>query len=268
MVRDKTSAPVKERALRRLQPAAPNVAELAQRAEVLSTCRPQVRGTRAQALDLIFATAVDLGEGMRTGALGAPRFGKTYHLQEIVAEAIARGHVRLALIHDNKRPEAQYRGIVTPRTDLVPPLPPGERAIVFHGGPNYPMPEVEPIALRALALGRQRVACLLLVDELYQALKSGQHWKGPSFGEAVREGSSKLVSTAWTTQAPQCLPRECQDMTETIAIFQLQGRSLSYTIEMLRLPREAASVIPRLQRGEFVLWTNTAGCDLTIYGPH
>lgn len=229
------------------------------------------RGTRADALEIIFATAVEEKEGFRTGALGAPRFGKTYHLKEVADEAVARGLCELELIHDCKRLDVQYEGVVRADvTDLAAhPLAPDDTpVIVFHGNPAINVKaSVEDVAELGLRLGRGGTSCLVLVDELYHGLKGGQTWSGPSFAEIMREGSSQRVSSAWTTQIPQALPREPMDCSETIAIFHLAGRSLSYAVDKLGLPPEAAPVIKNLQRGEFVLWTAFEDWDGVIYGP-
>lgn len=229
------------------------------------------RGTRAAALEIIFASAVELGEGFRHSALGTPRYGKTYHLQEVAEEALQLGIVELVLIHDTKREDVQYRGAVRRNVgDLVArPLRPNEPPIVvFHPDPRSPEKcSVEEIAALGLAHGRNGGSVLVLADELYKALKGRQTWEGKSFGEVLREGSSIRVSSAFTTQVPQSLPTEALDLTETTAIFMLQGRSLSYAIDTFRLPEDAAAVIKNLKRGEFILVTNVGDWDGVIYGP-
>jgi hypothetical protein len=57
------------------------------------------------------------------------------------------------------------------------------------------------------------------------------------------------------------------DCSETIAIFHLAGRSLSYAVDQLRLPRASEAVIKNLQRGEFILWNAFDDWDGVIYGP-
>jgi len=229
------------------------------------------RGTRAQALEIIFASATELDEGFRTSALGTPRYGKTYHLQEVAEEALTRGLVEVVFIHDTKRADVQYRGAVRRNVaDLVArPLRPNEPPIVvFHPDPaTAEKCTVEEIAALGLRHGRNGGSVLVLADELYKGLKGRQTWEGRSFAEALREGSSIRVSSAFTTQVPQSLPTEALDLTETTAVFMLQGRSLSYAIDTFRLPPEAADVIKNLQRGEFILVTNVGDWDGVIYGP-
>jgi hypothetical protein len=93
------------------------------------------RGTRAEALDLIFESAERDGEGFRHGALGMPRVGKTYHLKEVVDEAQERGVAAVVLIHDVKKRDVQYEGIVRTDPDDLRARPPAETdppVIVFH----------------------------------------------------------------------------------------------------------------------------------------
>jgi hypothetical protein len=237
------------------------------------------RGTRADALDLIFETAVRDGEGFRHGALGAPRYGKTYHLVEVASEALTRGISDLLLIHDCKRLDVQYDefGAEVVRVDkadlqsrpLAEEDPP---VVVFHGAPAEGRKcSVEEVAALGLEQGRAGTPTLVLVDELYHGMKARQTWAGPSFAECLREGSSQRVSTAWTTQIPQSLPTEAMDLTETIAVFRLKRRSLRYARKMLELDADeegarTVEIISALGRGEFILITDD-GWNGVVYGP-
>lgn len=229
------------------------------------------RGSRADALDLIFQTATEENEGFRHGVLGTPRYGKTYHLKEVVAESQARGISDLALIHDCKRLDVQYEGNVRADTEDLAARPlkaDDEPVIVFHGDPMQGKKcSVESVASLGLRQGRQGTATVVLVDELYHGLKARQTWEGPSFAEVLREGSSQRVSSAWTTQIPQALPTEALDCTETIALFRLKGRSLRYAIDKLDLPPEAQEIVRRLDKGEFILLTSIDDWDGIVYGP-
>jgi len=231
------------------------------------------RGTRAQALDLIFRSAVESGEGFRTAALGIPRFGKTYHLQEVVAEAIERQICRWALVHDVKKVEPQYEGTVRASIPdlLARPLAANDdRIIVLHPAPETPTearPSVESVAQAALQLGRSGNPSLLCVDELFHALSSERQWAGPTTPLILREGSSQRVSIAFTTQIPQQLPTEALDLCESVSLFHLAGRSATYAAKRFELQPEVERALPTLARGEFFLVT-LEGCDGVIYGPN
>lgn len=236
------------------------------------------RGTRAQALGIIFRTAVEDGEGWRHGVLGAPRYGKTYHLKEVAEQSQERGLSDLTLIHDCKRLDVQYEGVV--RVDVAdlaarPLTAEDEPTIVFHGDPAAGKKcSVEDVAALGLRQGRSGTSTAIVIDELFHGLKSRQCWGNPatgeaqgSFGEVLREGSSQRVSSAWTTQIPQAVPTEGLDCTETVAVFHLNGRCLRYIVKAFELPPEAAAVIAGLQRGEFVLLTSADDWDGIVYGP-
>jgi hypothetical protein len=235
------------------------------------------RGTRAEALDLIFETAERDGEGFRTGALGMPRVGKTHHLKEVVDQAHERGIVSVALIHDVKKREAQYEGLVRSSPEDLRARPPAEGdspIIVFHPGPGADeVVAVEEVSAFGRQLGRGGTPTLVLVDELYAALKGRQTWdteqgqKQSTTAWLFREGSSQGISIAWTTQVPQSLPTEALDLTETVALFHLEGRSASYAAEGFRLPPEAVALLSKLDRGEFLLFSAHRGWDGKIYGP-
>jgi len=232
------------------------------------------RGTRAEALELIFETATEDDEGFRHGALGAPRMGKTYHMKEVAQEALDRELADLLFIHDCKRLDVQYDawGPQSVRVDVEdltsnPISEDDPPVVVFHGAPAEGRKcSVEDVAALGLQQGRQGTGTLVLVDELYHGMKSRMTWAGPAFPEILREGSSQRVSSAWTTQIPQSLPTEAMDLTETVAIFYLQRRSLRYATEMLELEPDAVAAIQSLDRGEFILIT-ADGWNGVIYGP-
>lgn len=235
------------------------------------------RGSRAEALDLIFESAERDGEGFRHGALGMPRVGKTYHLKEVVDQALERGVAQLVLIHDVKKREPQYEGLQrADRGELMarPPQEGDPPVIVFHPGPQADeVVTVEEVAQLGRQVGRSGTTVLVLPDELYAAMKGRQTWdtepgqKQSTTAWLFREGSSQGISVAWTTQVPQSLPTEAIDLSETVALFHLEGRSASYAVDAFRLPPEAAALLSKLERGEFLLFSAHRGWDGKIYGP-
>jgi hypothetical protein len=268
-------AETKKRPLRALQPAVAGDAGGAQLAPVPGApqrlARGSGRGTRAQALDVIFASAVELGEGFRHGALGIPRYGKTYHVQEVVSEALTRGIVDVALVHDVKKADAQYEGMVRVDPADLHARPPGEAdeaVVVFHpAADSERIVSLEEVSQLGFTFARAGTKTLVVADELYAGLKSRQTWDGPTTARIFREGSSQCLSIAWTTQIPQSMPTEVTDLSETVALFHLEGRSASYAAETFRLPPEAVALLSRLERGEFLLFSTYAGWDGVVYGP-
>lgn len=237
---------------------------------------PLAHGTRAQALEIIFATAIRDGEGFRTGALGNPRFGKTFHLQDVIDQALAQGISRRVFIHDVKKPEPQYQGATAASPEAwaseiehyqTEPI------VVFHAAPPVPRPSVQAVCTVAQAVAAEGEPCLLVVDEMFKATTGGRAWlKGPEgepalIAEFLREGSSCRISTAWTTQIPQSLPTEALVLTETCALFHLEGLSASYAAEAYRLDPDAVAALSTLGRGEFILFDSNHAWNRTIYGP-
>jgi hypothetical protein len=205
-----------------------------------------------------------------TGALGIPRVGKTYHLQEVVEAVIERGIADFALIHDvKKKGEPQYKGTVRHSVEDLRARGLTERdapVIVFNPRPGERIP-AESVASLALDLSARGQKTLVLGDELYHALKGRQAWAGEHWPLLFREGSSQGISTGWSTQVPQTLATEAIDLTQTVALFHLEGRSAGYAVDAFRLPPDAEALLSRLQRGEFILFSAHHGFDGKIYGP-
>lgn len=223
------------------------------------------RATRAEALAIIFATAIRDDEGFRHGALGKPRMGKTFHLKDVVWQAVDQGIADVALIHDCKRQEVQYDGVAFgSAAEFRGFAPDQEPFAVFHG--EVEACSVDDVAALGLMLGRGGVSNVVLIDELYHGIKGRQAFEGRAFARILREGSSQRVSSAWTTQIPQALPTEPIDLTETISLFCMSGRSRNYIVDSRGLPGEAADIMSRLERGEFILSTDD-DWDRTVYGP-
>ena len=243
---------------------------------VVTPSKTLSRGTRAQALYLIFATAIRDGEGFRTGALGAPRFGKTFHLQEVIRKALALGICDRVFIHDVKKPEIQYEGATAASAAMWAENIEDyqtEDVVVFHA--TYPeiRPSVQSVCEVAQAVAAEGQSALVVVDELYKATNGSRFWLKPDdgqpalIGEFLREGSSRRISTAWTTQIPQSVPIEALNLSETCALFHLEGLSANYAQEAYRLDNDAAAALATLARGEFLLFDTNAAWNRTIFGP-
>lgn len=239
------------------------------------------RGSRAEAMALIFDHAVATGEGFNHTVVGKPRFGKTYHARDVVDEVITRELADVAIVHDAKKTTPQYGidertgnprpgfAIRSSLRHLAEEEPdPEEAVIVIHPDP-YVHPSAretpEACAEAALLMARTEVPSLLVVDELYHALDAERHWRDPIVGHVIREGGSQGVSFVGTTQVPQALPDECFSLVQTIAIFRVDARGQDYLAKKLKLPDEVAAYLPHLKKGEFFLYTGN--CDGVLYGP-
>lgn len=260
----------------RRAPPGPAAQDASQAPAVVTPSKSLLRAPRARALELILETAIRDHEGFRTGALGLPRFGKTYHLEDLIRLAIALGIIDRAFIHDVKKAVVQYEGAVASgsqewaenidqyTTDQV---------VVFHASYPAPRPTVQEVCSVAREVASEGESVLVVVDELYKATTGGRAWlKGPDdepalIAEFLREGSSQRISTAWTTQIPQSLPTEALVLTETCALFHLEGLAATYVTDSYRLDAEAALQLESLVRGEFLLFNANRKWDRTIYGP-
>lgn len=229
------------------------------------------RGSRAEALEFIFATAEATGEGFSHVVVGIPRYGKTYHAQGVTAECLKRGIADIALVHDAKKTTPQYDGVIRSSIAELAAAPPAGKdgVIVIHPPPELHMDDRETperVAEAALLLARGGMPSLLVIDELFHALDSPQHWSGRAVAHVLREGGSQGVSILGTTQIPQQLPTEAFDLPQSLAVFHLGGRSAAYIAKRLGLPDAVRDHLPILGVGEFFLVT-LDGCDGVIYGP-
>jgi hypothetical protein len=214
------------------------------------------------------------GEGFRTGWLGDSRQGKTYAARALVEWALETGAVDLAVVLDDKLPTPQYPGtyranVAALKAALPAPEEDASR-LVFRGhtmrtGERCTSSEIAGWALER-AMERTRV--LVVVDELRRAASpAGREWADrPS--ETARlfvEGGGLGTSIMWTTQTPQRIPAEAFDQSETLGLFRIDGRGISYLDDLLLLDRELVRVLPRLEKGVFVLWRKGEPWDRKTY---
>lgn len=234
------------------------------------------RGTRAQALEIIFADAIADAEGFTFGCVGAPRYGKTHLLKEVLDQARTKGIVERAFIHDTKKPGVpQYDGAICSGVEQF--VADGGRfdaelVVVFNGSDFLAQPSVQDVCDVALASKQEGFAVAVVADEVYKATNGYGQFLIPPEGEALfplflREGTSQRISTLWTTQIPQELPTACKVLTRCVAQFHLESLAADAATEKFRLDKDGPAVLRSLQRGEFVLFCQGREWDRTIYGP-
>jgi len=263
----KKTRPAGKRAARPSQGAAPRPAEPA----------AFNRSPRARALEVIFEDAIADGEGFSVGCVGAPRFGKTYLLKEIIDAARTKGLADVVLIHDVKKAgQPQYEGATC--GGLAEFMASGdrydaERVVVFNGADWLKQPTLQEVCEVAMAVHDGGQSVLVVADEVYKATNGyGQFTPGPDdaqplFPLFLREGTSQRISTAWTTQIPQELPTACKVLTRAVAQFHLESLAADAATEKFRLNADGPAVLRSLQRGEFVLYCQGREWDRTIYQP-
>lgn len=230
------------------------------RAQEPASVLAQTRG-REDAFEVIFAPSARQ-EGGRHFALGAPGYGKTWHLREVVSEAVARGLVDVVLVHDVKGREAEFEGTPIVNAEAIAGAPPS-RVYVFRGSPRHDIAcEADEPARLALRFARDddplRVA--LVLNELDEALTDGgRSWRAPAVRTSITQGRALEVWVMATTQQPHRCPNEPFDQATSIAFFHLDARACNYLSGTLLLDPAMVRVLPTLQVGQFVLWR--PGCD-------
>ena len=227
-----------------------------ERAQKQSLVLPQ-KGTRAEALALILRP-LQHGDGFRHGALGAPGYGKTHHIRELIKQLIAWNVVDLVVTHDVKGATAEFEGTeVAYVGDIRGQIAAIEntRHVVLRGDPQRDQPcAAEDAATHAKQLARDGLRVVLNVAELDECLsEGGRSFEAPSVRWFSSQGRKLGASLTWTTQQPKRTPDEIFDQSTSISYFHLDARSSNYLGNTLMLDDRMVEILPRLAHGEYVL---------------
>lgn len=230
---------------------------------------PDPRRVRGEAaLTQITEPMVAAREGWRHGWLGDSGMGKTTAAIRLLSHAVSAGGSRFTVSLDDSGRKPQVPGAVRPEIkEVLADLMAGT------GGPHYVLHSkrrrlpVEPIAAACVLLARElEIDHVLYVDELARAATpAGKEWESPSTREAFAEGRKIGLSVCWTTQSPARVPPEAIDQTTSLGIFRLDSRALRYFDQLLTLPADMVAALPKLARGDFVLWRKGHPWDRAIY---
>lgn len=260
--------PVRKRPPGPAQGAAPRAAE---------ETRALAHASTSRALEIFFEDAIADGEGFSVGCVGAPRFGKSYLLNQVIDAARTKGLADVVLIHDVKKAgKPQYEGAVCAGLDDFAANGEryaNERVIVFNSTDWMRQPTLDEVCEVAMAIHDDGMSVLVVADEVYKGTNGFGQWlpgrddKPALFPLFLREGTSQRISTAWTTQIPQELPTACKVLTRAVAQFHLESLAADAATEKFRLDADGPQVLRGLQRGEFVLYCQGREWDRTIYGP-
>lgn len=229
---------------------------------------PAQDGSSEAALALIFAP-LERGDGFRHGALGAPGWGKTTHMREVVAAALERQLVDLVLTHDVKGAIAEFEGtefagvVKFEATDELEET----RHAVFRNDPMLDEEtQVEEVATVGKQLARGGFRILLNIGELANACsESGRAWRAPAARWFSAQGRQLRASLAWTEQEPKRAPDEIYNQSTTLAFFHLDERAANYLRDTLYFDPAMVAAMPALAWGEFVLRVQGAPWDGKIY---
>jgi hypothetical protein len=228
-------------------------------------------GESEEALGLIFAPMVELGEGFRHGAIGAPGYGKTYGLRRVVDAAIERGIVDVVLTHDTKSTHARpdWSGyFCTSVGDCRPDELAKHPHAVFRGDARAGVAcDVEDVAqLGQRMLRQESLRVLLNLNELRPALTDGgRGWRAPTVLWFSAEARSIEGCLTWTVQQPKRCPDEIFDQSTTISFHHLDARSANYLGGTLLLDEEMVATLPQLVRGEYCLWQQGIEWNRKVY---
>lgn len=216
-------------------------------------------------------------EAIRHGWLGDSGMGKSVANCILIEYLLAKKLAALVLTMDDKTPKKSYypRGCMRSTIhDYMGNHQGTGNHVVFRGvSMNRNKDEtVEPGQIAELAWDLVREAPLQVVvniDELSDATPGqGQAWLSESepLAQVFRKGRGAGISVVWTTQLPQTLPLEAFGLSETLAIFRLDGREVDYLYRKRVLSTELVEVVTALEVGEWVLYRKgRGGWDGNIY---
>jgi hypothetical protein len=248
---------------------------------VLTAPKTIVRHKHAQALELVFAEALAEDEGLVAGAVGVPRFGKTYWLNEVLAHGFAVSTWRQAFIHDVKKRVPQYEGAVAAnaadwiaRWDAFK----GQARTVFHSAQWDEKPSLQDVCAVARVVAEEDIPLVVVADEIYNGTDGYRNWlPGPPDENGkpepalcpwmMREGTSQRISTLWTTQIPQELPTQARTLSSSVAMFHLEGLAADAGCEHFRLEGDGPAILKSLRKGEFVLFLRNREWNRVVYEP-
>ena len=256
----RTRATSKAASVPRVQKDPHNAAHVGKDPKLEKTKSPAAhqRGTFAQAVGLITDRELR-GQGFRHGLLGTTGSGKTTGMRALVLESST-----LTLIHDDSKPEVQYKHDVVRSFDQAPD---DAKRIVFRGDAFADVfVEVEEVADITMRIARAtRKPVRLVVDEVDRACSEGmREITSPAFKKAFHKGRGFGVSVMWSTVQPQ-IPATLIDQASTISFYRMGPRALNYAGDVLKLDKEMLDVILTLEDFEFVIYEQGRPWNRIIY---
>lgn len=216
-------------------------------------------------------------EAIRHGWLGDSGMGKSVANCILIEYILANKLAQLVLTMDDKTPKKSYYPRGAMRSTIHDYMMNHQNTgnhVVFRGvSMNRDKNEtVEPGQIAELAWDLVREAPMQVVvnvDELSDATPGqGQAWLQESepLAQVFRKGRGAGISVVWTTQLPQTLPLEAFGLSETLAIFRLDGREVDYLYRKRVLSTELVEVVGGLEVGEWVLYRKgRGGWDGNVY---
>lgn len=234
----------------------------------------QRRGSQEAAIALVLDSIPD-GEGGRIITFGASGKGKTYFGVKLVKELQRRRLCSTAVILDLKDPERpQYEG------KLVHSVDEAQRVLCDDGGaPPFLICRPGVSAQDAASLVQDAAECgdrfAFFADELTPCLRVNedtlepqrQIFAGPALPWLHLQGRGVGASSVILAQLPSHVPSSALDNATAYPCFGTGGRSLAYMLDLRIVPKEAASTVSRLERGQLCVFFPDREWDGIVYGP-
>jgi hypothetical protein len=232
----------------------------------------QSRGTQSAAIALAL-DAVPKGEGGRFVIGGASGKGKTWFTVKFIHEMQRRRICTTAIIHDVKDPERpQYEG------KIVHSVHDAQRILV-EDPPDFLICRPGISGDEAAGLVRDAAEAgehfAFLGDELTPLLRVNQDTLEPTprvfCGSALvwlqLQGRGPGASSIILLQLPSHMPGSALDNATAYIFFGLGGRSLDYSLDLRLVPKQAADLLTKMERGQCIVCFSDRPWDGIIYGP-
>jgi hypothetical protein len=230
------------------------------------------RGSQSAAIETILEACPE-GEGTRIIVAGASGKGKTFFAVRLIREMQRRRLSGTAVIHDVKDPERPlYEGKLVHTVDQA-------RRAVLEAAPDFLV--CRPGIGADEAAGLVRDLCeagepaTLLIDEMSPALRvnedtgepCNQIFAGGNLVWLQLQARGLRGSSVILVQLPRQVPTCALDNAVAYVFFGVGGRSLEYSKELRLVPKEAADLVAKLERGQCCVFFADREWDRTVYGP-
>lgn len=206
-------------------------------------------------------------KGIRVLFFGVTTKGKTHGVVDLLEYIVMRHLVDVIMVHDVKKPTAQYNlgAPIHESHELTTNPPEAYPAVrVLRKRDIDHMPSVDAAARTALESGYLGVTSMLVVDEFSRALTDGGKWDAPNAERIWCEGADFGVSGIGTKQLPQYTPTTAMAQSDLV-IFGQNGKGASYFVDEDYIPAVAGDLVARLDQRHFILVPQEGDFDGNVY---
>ena len=178
-----------------------------------------------------------------------------------------------AVIHDVKDPQTpQYKGRQVHSVEEA-------HQVIVEESPDFVICRPPMTGEDAAGVVREAAEAgehfAFLGDELTPLLRVNQDtlepvprvFCGPSLVWLQLQGRGPGASSIILLQLPSHMPGSALDNTTAGIYFGLGGRSLDYSLDLRLVPKEAAALLAKMERGECIVVFSDRAWDGVIYGP-